>query len=104
MFITHVWDIMENFRVQILDQQSTSLQVAVILLTGVINEESEIIQARKSRRYCLFWRESEGGRSTNCSFFCNPILIAICTSTFSKLCKHNMYTVVCRRVLNSAPL
>jgi hypothetical protein len=31
-------------------------------------------------------------------FFCNPILFAICTSTFSKLCK-NMYTVACRRVL-----
>jgi hypothetical protein len=28
---------------------------------------------------------------------------AICTSTFSKLCK-NMYTVACRRVLSSAPL
>jgi hypothetical protein len=34
-------------------------------------------------------------------FFCNPILFAICTSTFSKLCK-NMYTVACRRVLSSA--
>jgi hypothetical protein len=36
-------------------------------------------------------------------FFCNPILLAICTTTFSKLCK-NMYTVACRRVLSSAPL
>jgi hypothetical protein len=36
-------------------------------------------------------------------FFCNPILFAICTSTFSKLCK-NMYTVGCRRVLTSTPL
>jgi hypothetical protein len=32
-------------------------------------------------------------------FFCNPILFAICTSTFSKLCK-NMYTVACGRVLS----
>jgi hypothetical protein len=37
------------------------------------------------------------------NFFLNPILFAICTSTFSKLCK-NMYTVACRRVLSSAPL
>jgi hypothetical protein len=36
-------------------------------------------------------------------FFCNPILFAICTSTFSRLCK-NMYTVACRRVLSSAAL
>jgi hypothetical protein len=36
-------------------------------------------------------------------FFCNRILFAICTSTFSKLCK-NMYTVACRRVLSSCPL
>jgi hypothetical protein len=35
--------------------------------------------------------------------FCNPILFAICTSTFSKLCI-NMYTVACRRVLTSTPL
>jgi hypothetical protein len=27
------------------------------------------------------------------NFFCNPILFAICTSTFSKLCK-NMYTCI----------
>jgi hypothetical protein len=41
---------------------------------------------------------------TNCiDFFCNRILFAICTRTFSKLCK-NMYTVACRRVLSSAPL
>jgi hypothetical protein len=33
--------------------------------------------------------------------FCNPILLATCTSTFSKLCK-NMYTVACRRVFSSA--
>jgi hypothetical protein len=26
-------------------------------------------------------------------FFCNPILFAVCTSTFSKLCK-NMYTCI----------
>jgi hypothetical protein len=25
-------------------------------------------------------------------FFCNPILFAICTSTFSKLCKKNVYS------------
>jgi hypothetical protein len=37
------------------------------------------------------------------SLSCNPILFAICTSTFSKLCKY-MYTVACRRVLSSAPL
>jgi hypothetical protein len=36
-------------------------------------------------------------------FFCNPILFAISTSTFTKLCK-NMYTVAWRRVLSSAPL
>jgi hypothetical protein len=35
--------------------------------------------------------------------FWNPILFAICTSTFSKLCK-NMYTVACRKVLTSTPL
>jgi hypothetical protein len=35
--------------------------------------------------------------------FLNLILFAICTSTFSKLCK-NMYTVACGRVLSSAPL
>jgi hypothetical protein len=29
------------------------------------------------------------------NYFCNPILFAICTSTFSKLCK-NIYTVACR--------
>jgi hypothetical protein len=29
-------------------------------------------------------------------FFCNPILFATCTSTFSKLCKKN-YAMVCRR-------
>jgi hypothetical protein len=34
--------------------------------------------------------------------FCNPILFATCTSTFSKLCK--TYTVACRRVLTSTPL
>jgi hypothetical protein len=34
--------------------------------------------------------------------FLNPILFAICTSTFSKLCV--TYTVTCRRVLSSAPL
>jgi hypothetical protein len=38
--------------------------------------------------------------STN-SFF-NPILFAICTSTFSKLCV--TYAVTCRRELSSAPL
>jgi hypothetical protein len=38
------------------------------------------------------------------NFFCNPILFAICTSIFSRLCKKNMYTVACRRVLSSAPL
>jgi hypothetical protein len=36
-------------------------------------------------------------------FFLNPILFAICTSTFRKLCK-NMYTVAYRRVHSSAPL
>jgi hypothetical protein len=36
-------------------------------------------------------------------FFCNPILFAICTSTFSKLCKKT-YTVARRRVLSSVPL
>jgi hypothetical protein len=36
-------------------------------------------------------------------FFCNLVLFAICTSTFSKLCK-NIYTVACRRVLSRAPL
>jgi hypothetical protein len=34
--------------------------------------------------------------------FFNPILFAICTSTFSKLCVR--YTVTCRRELSSAPL
>jgi hypothetical protein len=34
--------------------------------------------------------------------FFNPILFAICTSTFSKLCV--MYTVTCRRELNRVPL
>jgi hypothetical protein len=38
----------------------------------------------------------------NITFF-NPILFAVCTSTFSKLCKKT-YTVACRRVLSSAPL
>jgi hypothetical protein len=37
------------------------------------------------------------------NFFCNPVLFAICTSTFSKLRK-NMYTVACGRVLSSDPL
>jgi cytochrome c biogenesis protein CcdA len=37
------------------------------------------------------------------AIFLNPILFAICTSTFSKLCK-NMYTEACRRVLTSTPL
>jgi hypothetical protein len=36
-------------------------------------------------------------------FFCNPILYAISTSKFSKLCK-NIYTVACRRVLTSTAL
>jgi hypothetical protein len=36
-------------------------------------------------------------------FFCNPILFAICTSIFSKLCKKT-YGMACRRVLSSAPL
>jgi hypothetical protein len=36
-------------------------------------------------------------------FFEIPFLFAICTSTFSKLCK-NMYTVACRRVLTTIPL
>jgi hypothetical protein len=35
--------------------------------------------------------------------FGNPILFAICTSTFSKLCKKT-YVVACRRELRSAPL
>jgi hypothetical protein len=35
-------------------------------------------------------------------FLSNPILFAICTSTFSKLCV--TYTLTCRRVLSSAPL
>jgi hypothetical protein len=45
------------------------------------------------------------GEETTCEdvFFCNPILSAKCTSTFSKLCK-NMYTVACRRVFSSTPL
>jgi hypothetical protein len=47
----------------------------------------------------LLYRPSYQGSK----FFCNSILFAICTSTFSKLCK-NMYTVACRRVLSSTPL
>jgi hypothetical protein len=35
-------------------------------------------------------------------FFLNPILFAICTSTFSKLCV--TYTLTCRIELSSAPL
>jgi hypothetical protein len=34
--------------------------------------------------------------------FFNPILFAICTSTFSKLCV--TYTLTCRRELSSAPV
>jgi hypothetical protein len=36
-------------------------------------------------------------------FACNPILFAVCTSTFSKLCKKKKYTMACRRVLTSTP-
>jgi hypothetical protein len=38
----------------------------------------------------------------NINSICNPILFAICTSTFSELCV--TYTVAFRRVLSSAPL
>jgi hypothetical protein len=38
------------------------------------------------------WKRCARDRNT---FFCNPILFAICTSTFGKLCK-NIYTVACR--------
>jgi hypothetical protein len=34
--------------------------------------------------------------------FYNPILFAVCTSTFSKLCK--TYAVACGRVLSITPL
>jgi hypothetical protein len=37
------------------------------------------------------------------NLFCNPILLAICTSTFSKLCK-NIYVMACKRVFSNAPL
>jgi hypothetical protein len=43
------------------------------------------------------------GRTGRQYFFCNPILFAVATSTFSKLCK-NMYTVACRRVFTSTAL
>jgi hypothetical protein len=36
------------------------------------------------------------------NIFLNPILFAICTSTFSKLCV--TYTLTCRTELSSAPL
>jgi hypothetical protein len=42
--------------------------------------------------------------SADCkSFFLNPVLFAICTSTFSKLCTKT-HTVACRRMLTSTPL
>jgi hypothetical protein len=52
-------------------------------------------------KYAL--RHEDAWRIGCTHFFCKPILFAICTSTFSKLCK-NMYTVACRRVLSSASL
>jgi hypothetical protein len=36
------------------------------------------------------------------SYFCTPILFAICTNTMSKLCK--TYVMVCGRALSGAPL
>jgi hypothetical protein len=48
------------------------------------------------------WIEVNPKLRSNLYNFLNPILFAICTSTFSKLCV--TYTLTCRRELSSAPL
>jgi hypothetical protein len=50
------------------------------------------------------WTDSTSLGDGDIFFLLNPILFAICTSTFSKLCINVGYTATCRRELSSAPL
>jgi hypothetical protein len=77
--------------------------------TSYINDNTWVAARYKARESATvvvaLWRPAVRDQLVhqNIANFFNPILFAICTSTFTKLCK-NMYTVACRRVLSSTPL